>query len=329
MNRSELGITLPSFEVDPSRISVSGLSAGAFMAHQLHVAFSDLFCGAGLIAGGAYQVSRGSMLGAVTHGMQGHFSLSPVLLADAAKRLALRGDIAPVENLRKSRVWVFHGTRDTTVSEEVSDTLVGFYQAFLDEGAIRYVNDIAVVHAMPTDGFGSLPHSTSRSPYIANANYDAAGALLQHIHGPLRPRAGGALPGQLLRFDQNAFLAYAETHSLDDWGYVYIPSGALRGETCGIHVALHGCGQGHDAIGEVFVRHAGYNEWAEANNFIILYPQACPLVSFRVFNPRGAFDWWGLDDADYALRSGRQMKAIAGMVGALCKERSLEVAQAA
>lgn len=317
---------LPAFEVDPSRISVSGLSAGAFMAHQLHVAYSDLFCGAGLVAGGAYQVSQGSMLGAVTHGMQGRFGLSPARLAGAARRLAARGDIAPIENLSKSRVWVFHGTRDTTVSEEVSDTLVGFYQAFLHHDAIRYVNDIAVVHAMPTDGFGSAPHALSRPPYIANANYDAAGALLQHIHGALAPRAKYPLPGQLLRFDQNAFLPNAERHSLDDWGYAYVPSGALHGEICGVHVALHGCGQGHDAIGDVFVRYAGYNAWAESNNFVVLYPQACPVVSFRVYNPRGAFDWWGLDDADYALRSGRQMKAIAEMVDALCVGWSLEVA---
>lgn len=317
---------LPAFDVAPSRISVSGLSAGAFMAHQLHVAYSDLFCGAGLVAGGAYQVSQGSMLGAVTHGMQGHFGASPARLAEAARRLAARGDIAPIEHLATSRVWVFHGTLDTTVSEEVSDTLVGFYQAFLDDDAIRYVNDFAVVHAMPTDGYGSSPQALSRSPYIVNANYDAAGALLQHIHGTLNPRATHPLPGKLLRFDQNAFLPNAERHSLDDWGYAYIPSGAFRGETCGVHVALHGCGQGHDAIGDVFVRNAGYNAWAESNNFIVLYPQACPVVSFRVFNPRGAFDWWGLDDADYALRSGRQMKAIAGMVDALCAGWSLEVA---
>lgn len=325
----ESAMTLPLFNVDATRISVSGLSAGAFMAHQLHVAYSDLFCGAGLIAGGAYQVSRGTLLGALTHGMQGRFGSSPERLACAARALARRGVIAPVENLGRSRVWVFHGARDKTVSERGSDTLVGFYEAFLDRAAIEYVNDIEVVHSMPTDAFGSRPYAAARSPYITNANYDAAGALLQHIHGPLLPRAAGQLSGKWLRFDQGAFLPPASGHSLADWGYAYVPTGALRGEPCGVHVALHGCGQSHDSIGEVFMRYAGYNEWAESNNFVVLYPQARPLVSYRVFNPKGSFDWWGMDDVDYALRSGRQMKAIANMVRAVAGDVDAGLAQAA
>ncbi|HEY6898981.1 MAG TPA: hypothetical protein VI279_17105, partial [Rhodocyclaceae bacterium] len=36
---------------------------------------------------------------------------------------------------------------------------------------------------------------------------------------------------------------------------------------------VHGCKQSFDNIGETFVRHAGYNEWADTNRIIILYPQ--------------------------------------------------------
>ena len=38
----------------PNAISVSGLSSGAFFAHQFHLAYSKLVFGAGLIAGGPY-----------------------------------------------------------------------------------------------------------------------------------------------------------------------------------------------------------------------------------------------------------------------------------
>ena len=38
--------------MDPKKVSVSGLSAGAFMAVQMHVAYSKTFMGAGIIAGG-------------------------------------------------------------------------------------------------------------------------------------------------------------------------------------------------------------------------------------------------------------------------------------
>jgi poly(3-hydroxybutyrate) depolymerase len=324
-----MSLVLPTFNVDPRRISISGISAGAFMAHQMHVAFSDLFCGAGLIAGGAYRVAQGTLLGALAYGMRGQMGLSPEFLAQAARVLAERGDIAPVDNLKSSRVWVFHGTLDTTVSERVSDALVEFYRQFLGPGALQYVNHLEVVHAMPTDSFGALPQAPSQSPYIINAQYDAAGQLLEHIHGKLRPRVEGELAGEWRRFDQNLFLPGARHHSFDELGFAYIPSGALRGQECGIHVALHGCGQSRSAIGDVFVRHAGYNAWAEANNFIMLYPQAKPLVNFRVFNPRGSFDWFALDDNDYALRSGRQMKAIANMVQKVAGQASVDLKLAA
>lgn len=324
-----MSLSLPAFNIDPKRVSISGLSAGAFMAHQLHIAFSDVFCGAGLIAGGAYRVSQGSLLGAMTYGMKGQRGHSPETLGQAARLLAERGHIAPTRNLETSRVWVFHGTLDKTVSPKVGDALVGFYRTFLTGDALKYVNDVEVVHAMPTDLFGALPRSPSQSPFMANADYDAAGELLSHIHGKLRPRAAAPLQGEWHVFDQNIFLPDANAHSMDDYGFAYIPSGAKRGEVCGVHVVLHGCGQSRSAIGDVFMRNAGYNEWAEANNIVIIYPQARALVNYRVFNPKGSFDWWGLDDIDYAVRSGRQMKAIANMVQAVAGSTPVDLRMAA
>src|SRR5215213_1995149 len=40
--------------LDRSSITVSGLSSGAFFAHQFHVAYSSLVKGAGIVAGGPY-----------------------------------------------------------------------------------------------------------------------------------------------------------------------------------------------------------------------------------------------------------------------------------
>lgn len=44
----------PALRIDRERITVSGLSSGGHMAHQLHVAYSDLFSGAAIIAGGPF-----------------------------------------------------------------------------------------------------------------------------------------------------------------------------------------------------------------------------------------------------------------------------------
>ena len=45
------------------------------------------------------------------------------------------------------------------------------------------------------------------------------------------------------------------------------------------------------AVNDRFVRQAGYNEVAELNNIVILYPQAISTV--LPLNPQGCWDWWG------------------------------------
>ena len=43
-----------SYKVDRSKISVSGLSTGGAMATQMHVAYSSVFMGVGIVAGSEY-----------------------------------------------------------------------------------------------------------------------------------------------------------------------------------------------------------------------------------------------------------------------------------
>jgi predicted esterase len=46
--------SLPALGASPDSTIVAGFSAGSFMAHNLHVVYSDTFKGAGLVAGGSY-----------------------------------------------------------------------------------------------------------------------------------------------------------------------------------------------------------------------------------------------------------------------------------
>lgn len=51
--------TLPSYNVDPKSVSVSGLSSGGYMAAQLGVAYSGTFqTGFGVFAGGPFDCAR-------------------------------------------------------------------------------------------------------------------------------------------------------------------------------------------------------------------------------------------------------------------------------
>ena len=57
---------------------------------------------------------------------------------------------------------------------------------------------------------------------------------------------------------------------------------------CKLHVYLHGCQQGKYNIGTTFIDNSGFNQVADANDIIILYPQA---KSTSVTNANGCWDW--------------------------------------
>ena len=80
---------------------------------------------------------------------------------------------------------------------------------------------------------------------------------------------------------------------MDSTGYVYIPK-KCETEVCNLHVAFHGCLQGKYLIGNVYAKYSGYNQVADLNNFIVLYPQ---VQSSLLNNPSGCWDWWGFTDS--------------------------------
>src|ERR1700736_5252199 len=108
---------LGRFRVDPAEVSVSGISSGAFMANQLHIAYSAGIIGAGMIAGGLYgcavdSISEDGVLAlaslAVGPCMSVPTLLRPVdLYAVLTADLAARGWIDPPGDLARSRVYLF------------------------------------------------------------------------------------------------------------------------------------------------------------------------------------------------------------------------------
>ena len=103
---------LPVLHAAPARTSVSGLSSGAFMAVQYGVAFSSSVAGIGVVAGGPYNCA-GIHLGIVGPCMSGAPSGAASWLA--AQGFASFGQIDPVANLAKMKVYVFSGTQDNVV----------------------------------------------------------------------------------------------------------------------------------------------------------------------------------------------------------------------
>src|SRR6266852_3909166 len=129
---------LGRFPVDPAEVSVSGISSGAFMANQLHIAHSAGIVGAGMIAGGLYgcaveRVSADGVLAlaslAVGPCMSVPTLLRPVdFYAQLTADLAAKGWIDPPGDLARSRVYLFTGQADKIVSPKTIELGASLYR---------------------------------------------------------------------------------------------------------------------------------------------------------------------------------------------------------
>jgi poly(3-hydroxybutyrate) depolymerase len=295
--------------VDANRVTVSGISAGGQMAHQLHIAYSDLFSGAGIIAGGPFGCADGSLATAMARCMGTVDGALPVAeLAAGIGAAAEEGSIASTENLADDPVWLFHGTLDTTVAAEVSDATGILYAEYVPAGQIRYVNDVVVGHTFPARGQGHAC-TAMQPPFVGDCDYDAAGEILKHLYprleipqsAPVTELKAVPLPG-------------ATAAGLSDTAYLFVPPACADGEqACALHLVLHGCAQSAESVGTEFIEQSGYLPWAETNNIVLAFPQVVP----GPLNPYACWDWWGYTGSDYRWRNGKQMVVLADWINNL------------
>lgn len=341
--------TLPSFNVDLSESSISGVSAGGFMAGQFHVAYSDTIKGVGIIAGGPFNCAQGNLSQATTQaGGYGWCMENPQLapanfvqqLYKDAQTLEAQGAIDDLSNLKDDKVYILHGTLDITVDPAVGAWTKPWYEmAGVPSSNIDYVT-YPTGHTYPTDSWGNPCEFDTEPPWVSNCGYDTAGETLEYIYGSLNPKKSfGDLDGRYIEFDQSEFVEPA-ANSMQPKGVAYVPKSCDEGEECRVHVFFHGCEQIYDSVpadrvgdnssydgqgvwgkpypqvGDTMWTKTGLNEWADTNNFIILYPQVDKAYS--PFNPKGCWDWWGYISTagkyDYATKNGPQMKAVMGMM---------------
>jgi len=273
------------------------------MAHQLHIAYPDIFSGAGLIAGGPFGCAGGSLSTAISSCMGSVKKEQP--LAEYVlqiKTAAEQGRIGDTSALSDDRVWVFHGTQDSTVAAELSDATVALYSQFISPGNIQFVNDLETGHNFPTSNNGTDCDATE-SPFIGNCNYDAAGILLQQLYGDLEPRQT-----ELKTELSKTTLIGAVAAGLDKTAYLFIPGEcALNDAACRTHLVLHGCAQSASQIDTVFMEQSGYLEWAESNKIVLAFPQVVSAPA----NPYACWDWWGYTGDSYRWRDGLQMTVLA------------------
>ena len=281
----------------PSHISVSGLSSGGYMAGQFHLAFADEVNGAAIVAAGPYRCAEGNLMRAIGDCIKGG-------AVDASRAVALAtaastgGDIATLNHLAGDRVWILHGTNDTVVARQVVDVLAESYRTLGDgQVNVKTVFDLPAGHGLPALE-SSIPCDQMAAPFVNDCDFDAAGDLLKFLtdrdDATPSPQGSGTLAEQQYAFSDKA--------SLSSTVLVYTPDRCST-EQCGIHLALHGCGQSASALAE----YGGYQRWADSLGLVVAFPQVQPLPGR---NPFACWDWWGYTGRDYASRQAPQIRAL-------------------
>lgn len=296
---------------DIGKVTVSGVSAGAQMAHQLHIAYPEVFSGVGMIAGGPFGCANGSLAIAMERCMGSVKAELPVPeFINNIHKASADGKLGDTNLLADDRVWIFHGALDTIVAPELSQASATIYTAFIKPELVDYIQNIKAAHTFPTLDKGGDCDKTE-APFIGKCNYDAAGELLQQLYGKLIPLTGA----EAVSLTQVELSGGADAGLLNS-AYLYMPEACKdTGSACKTHLVLHGCGQSSAQIGEVFIQQSGYLPWAESNDIILAFPQVAPAA----VNPLACWDWWGYTSADYRWRNGVQMQLLTDWVQELSR----------
>ena len=253
----------------------------------------------------------------------------PTLLAAQATQAENLGLIASLEHLKPSRVFLYRGTKDQVYLPGSVENTMAVFQA-LGVSRIQLQASVPTQHAQPTTD-PSVPPTTcgvgGGLPGMENCGFDGAGAALQWFYDQtlISPAPGArADPANVIPFDQEAYAPKQPFAGLASTGYFYIPTACRQNVRCRLHVVFHGC---HSSavfgnINTSFVLHAGYAQWADANNIAVLFPQNGGFAERNMTAPTGqlasgCWDGYGDTGPAYAWRSGPQMVAIVRMLNAI------------
>lgn len=296
---------LPALAIDGQKVTLSGISSGAFFAVQYAVAHSSKIAGVASIAGGIYYCSEGDALRASRNCMKEPQNLD---IARVQKYLSEQNQAGLIDDpsfIRRQKVFVFQGQKDSVVLPPAGDKLIEFYEA-LGVNVLRRL-DVPSGHGFPSEQV-SNPCEANQKPWMNNCAYDGAGEVLKAMYGSLQ--VSRPMKRQnLMTFDQIEFETLDAT--MESEAHIYIPESCRQASAkCPLHVVFHGCQQSPEKVGDQFIALAGYNEWAEGNGIVILYP----AVSTSKMNPNGCWDWFGYTGKDFALRQAKQIVVVHKMI---------------
>jgi poly(3-hydroxybutyrate) depolymerase len=313
-------VALPKLNVDKTQITVSGLSSGGFMANQLGYAYSATFKGVGVFAGGPYMCAGHNNYTACMYNATVSSAMLSTMQTDINNWSGAQIDNKA--NVAGQKVYMFVGTSDFTVGPNPMNAVQTQYtNNGVTSANLTYVQRASTAHVFPTDfdATGDNACNSSASPYISNCGYDGAGAMFTKFYGTLNARNNAPSAANYIQFDQTPYTASNPGMSPNGW--IYVPANCASGAQCKLHVALHGCQQNYDTIGDKYLKNTGITRWADTNSIIVLFPQTKvdstshqTSASGSLANSNGCWDWIGWYGTNFAQKAGTQMAAIKAMV---------------
>lgn len=286
------------------KISVSGISSGAYMAVQLAISYSGTIQHVASFAGGPFGCSQGSVLKSVQC-MQEPDKIDEEVLVQNALTLEQSGQVDSLTNLKNSRVFLFQGQADSIVKKESVLKLQKFFSRWVSESQIKTLIHEKAGHAIVTTNKGVLCGENA-SPFIEKCDVDLVINTIEFLLGSPRGTPSEVAIERLRPLEQSRF---SSDESFAKEAFVYTPQSCNGSRSCGVHVALHGCKQSTEFVSDTFIKDAGYLEAAEKFGIKVLFPN----VKSSPKNPMGCWDWWGYTGQKFLTKDAPQISGLMAM----------------
>ncbi|CAF2817996.1 unnamed protein product [Rotaria sp. Silwood2] len=199
-------ISLAETDASHINVTVSGISSGAAMAVQFHMAYSKEISGCGILAGPPYECA-GNLAG-VTKCMKGPVqNISALSILLKLESYASAGYIDSLSNIENDSVYIFSGTKDSVTLPSIVKLNEKIYSVL--DANIKTNYDLPATHGFPTNNFGESCDVLNTKNFINNCGFNMAYDVLNHLHGGqlITPKLNAATPlvGQMIVFRQASF----------------------------------------------------------------------------------------------------------------------------
>jgi len=297
-------------------------------------AFSASVEGAGIAAGSPY--GCGVQADQEDRCYYGHVDI-PASVGHAYRRQA-QGHIDSLANLKQTPVLLFNGKKDNEVYKRTMVDTFHQLQYFVDAKFLHTAFETDAAHVWSVDhgncDCGACSDFMDK-PICCDVNncvYDLSGDMLRKIYGPLRERV--QVHPVLRRINQWKYVPRRDSdvntttgstqtdtaqarnrHGMWHWALAYVPRGCVgKVHECRVHVNYHGCIRKTLQRRRLWASSIDLNEYGEANNIVMLYPQAAGSDEVGI----GCWNW-GDDSVDpqFDTKLSYQLRTVMNMLSDL------------